>query len=613
MAPYLLSLCAWLGIALGCLAAAPCMAQTSAPISADILRAPPRAAELVATSQHDVYRKVLAAYAQEEQAHAADMSLVKARCEFIGTFADSEDLAWAEDALADYQACQKDLETRFQGDAEASLYVAEHRYGKDALAYVRKLLPVSAYWTTQQQARLHGALSRIYTGTNQPALAAQEALAAVRLDPGSDQLVAALRHLCETGHRDEAEALLAKAPAPSHAWVESQRVRLAADKMSPSAALAELQRAEAAKAQIDPWLTARIYLQAGESAKAADALGRVKVASAYQSVEQLQLRLNVAAAQKDGKAASAALQDWLGRTGVSTPMLVAYAGLLAQDPRQLFSAPLMPLALSMLGLLVFLACLPGLLVFPAHYRGTVRARLQKPTSPLFDAIGLQRMWLGLGGFLLAATLVPMLGSGKALQAIAGHRPMAGGEEGTILAVQLAILLAGGVFLLPAGWRLSRQAWLGDRGLKASLIIVLGWALLKALVVWALAHAGHLGELTHDTVHDQSVTTLIAAADHVGGAGLAMLLIAVLVPFYEELLFRGLILGGLSRHLSFGWSNAWQAFLFALAHYDAKHFVFYFVLGLLGGWLVRRTRGLAAPIALHVANNVVACAAVLLAG
>ena len=58
-------------------------------------------------------------------------------------------------------------------------------------------------------------------------------------------------------------------------------------------------------------------------------------------------------------------------------------------------------------------------------------------------------------------------------------------------------------------------------------------------------------------------------------------------------------------------NAWQALLFAVLHFDAQHFVFYLAIGLLAGWLVRRTRGLGASIALHAANNAVACVAILL--
>jgi hypothetical protein len=107
--------------------------------------------------------------------------------------------------------------------------------------------------------------------------------------------------------------------------------------------------------------------------------------------------------------------------------------------------------------------------------------------------------------------------------------------------------------------------------------------------------------------------IAAGAAHIGGAALALLLVAVLVPILEELVFRGFILGGLTRHLSFGWANTLQACLFAILHFDFTHVAFYVSLGLVAGWLVRRTRGLGASIALHVLNNAIATVWLLSAG
>jgi uncharacterized protein len=591
---------------------ATCMAQAEAPITAGVLRTPTRAAAVVSDSQQDAYRRVMAAYAREEAVHPDDAALVMAQCRFIEGFAggDDEGFSWGETAQADGQACRKDLEARFHGDPEASLYVAEHRYGNDAISYAHSLLPTSDRWSQSQRSRLHAVFARAYVATKQPKLAGQEALASVQLDPGSNQLVPALHYLCDEGRRSEAESLLTRAPAPSQGWMESQRLRFALDNLSAANALAELQRAEATKAPIDPWLSARVYLRAEMNEKAADLLAKVKAKPEYQSVEQFQLRVNVSARHGDGKAASVALHDWFGKTGTTVPLLLAYGTTLAHVPGELFSSSLAPLALTLLGMLAVLACLPGLIAFPTHYRGLVRTRLQKRIQPLFASIGLRHMWLALGAFLVISTLVPLLGTANALQALASQRPMSAKEETTAVMAQLAMLVMGALCLLPVIWRLSWREWLGDQGIKASLITVLLWTSLKALFLWTASHAAHSAGLLHSTPHDRSVAGLAMAAAHIGGAGLAMLIVAVLVPIYEELVFRGFVLGGLARHISFGWANFWQALLFALLHFDFPHFAFYFLLGLLAGWLVRRTRGLAAPMALHAANNAVACIALL---
>ena len=90
-----------------------------------------------------------------------------------------------------------------------------------------------------------------------------------------------------------------------------------------------------------------------------------------------------------------------------------------------------------------------------------------------------------------------------------------------------------------------------------------------------------------------------------GMPATLLLLAVLVPILEELTYRGLLLGGLSRHIGFGWANALQAMLFAGMHNDLPRFPYYLALGLIAGWLVRRYRTLGPAILLHVSNNMVA--------
>jgi membrane protease YdiL (CAAX protease family) len=138
-------------------------------------------------------------------------------------------------------------------------------------------------------------------------------------------------------------------------------------------------------------------------------------------------------------------------------------------------------------------------------------------------------------------------------------------------------------------------------------------ILKIVIFWLIAYVAHAHGPIQSTTHDREIVGIAAGAAHIGGAALALLLVAVLVPILEELVFRGFILGGLTRHLSFGWANTWQACLFAILHFDFTHVAFYVSLGLVAGWLVRRTRGLGASIALHVLNNAIATVWLLSAG
>jgi len=586
--------------------------RAETPISPEVLHSPERATAVVSDGQQDIYRNVMSAYAREESAHPDDVQLVLAHCRFVEGFSSSEEIAWSDTAQEDFQRCKTSVETRFPNDADANLFLAQLHYGKEAFDFAHALLPASAHWTLPQRAKLHEILARAHQGMNQPDLAGQEALAAVQLDPDSDQLVTALRYLCNTGHTAEAEALLARTAVPHPVWKEWTRVTFAADNLSPAVALAELQRAKSAGMTSDTWLTARVYLRAGKTAEAAQALARVQPNPAYDTVEHFQTRLNLALATGDRKATSAALEGWLAKTGLSVTLLSAYGNVLKHDPLQMFSPSVATLTLALLGAMLVALCLAGVVAFPAHYRGVVRARLNKVSIPVFDRIGLRHMWIACAAYLVTAVAIPVFWGGGALHAWATNKVLSPDDQAAIVLIHVMMIAAVSALMMPAVLRFRRQEWLGDRELKLAGITIIAWALVKAFLIWALWRTGHLGQVTHGTSHDQLITALILAATHIGGMPFAMLLVAALVPIYEELIFRGCILGGLSRHISFGWANVWQGVLFALIHNDMHHFAFYFLMGVLSGWLVRRTRGLAASIGLHMANNAVACAAVLLA-
>ena len=96
--------------------------------------------------------------------------------------------------------------------------------------------------------------------------------------------------------------------------------------------------------------------------------------------------------------------------------------------------------------------------------------------------------------------------------------------------------------------------------------------------------------------------------------LLILLGAFLSPIFEEILFRGFILNWLNESLSFRKSNLISAFLFVLAHVPywvskngfsprvIRDMANVFVLGLLFGWLMKKTNSLWPAIGAHIANN-----------
>lgn len=81
-----------------------------------------------------------------------------------------------------------------------------------------------------------------------------------------------------------------------------------------------------------------------------------------------------------------------------------------------------------------------------------------------------------------------------------------------------------------------------------------------------------------------------------------LLVVVIGPFFEELMFRGWIYGGLAKRWGHTAAMVISAALFAVIHGDAPALPALFVLGLIFAWVYRRSGSLWASILVHAMWN-----------
>ena len=99
-------------------------------------------------------------------------------------------------------------------------------------------------------------------------------------------------------------------------------------------------------------------------------------------------------------------------------------------------------------------------------------------------------------------------------------------------------------------------------------------------------------------------------ENIATAIVAGLLIVLIVPFCEELFFRGFFYGGLRRRLSFPVATCISALLFGAVHLGPANLVAGLQLAIFGIVLAvvyERTGSLWANIALHIGNNALAFA------
>ena len=201
-------------------------------------------------------------------------------------------------------------------------------------------------------------------------------------------------------------------------------------------------------------------------------------------------------------------------------------------------------------------------------------------------------------FLVAGVIAP-----RSLAILFAGETLPG--AGVVFRLTLWSTLISMLLLVPVVWALGRTSFRGD----GTLLRQGGWVLAALLVLFAVAFLQSMvlrwTMKDTTTMQTEMIGQMLDGGKLFFGAALTFTVMAMLVPIFEELVFRCLLLGGMARHISFGWANLIQALLFATVHGDPPRFFFYFTMGLLAGGLVRKTRSLTPAIALHAINNGIA--------
>lgn len=108
---------------------------------------------------------------------------------------------------------------------------------------------------------------------------------------------------------------------------------------------------------------------------------------------------------------------------------------------------------------------------------------------------------------------------------------------------------------------------------------------------------------------QQLTAVATDAKRLQGRGSSAWVIAILrgcllVPIFEEVFFRGLLLSWLNRHMRFTFALLIQAVLFAAMHVYPVVLPYTFLFGIATGYIRRTTGSTVNTVLMHVINNLV---------
>lgn len=557
------------------------------------------------------------------QDNPEDLQASLERCKFIQAAwisqEDEEEEEEEESAWEQADACVAALLERFPNEPKVVLYRASLLFGDEKVVYLEGHLRAHGRsWPAKTSAELLETIAWHRYHQGERYLAAAAAHRAMRLDGERDLSVLLADHFQSVGQPEAAIATLRRfLRAPAEPWVVGRKAQLLCDLGQYPSARELFQKLEAEK---KPGLDLLRYAQALEKAGAIEeARQKLTAAKSSRHLEESACRalFDLDLRHRDGATALASYEALRDHGWHTDPLLRDRLILAMKHPGGRWAARDLAGLLLVLGVGLILGGLPALWVLPMHYIGLVRRQFRtiEPARPLhWD---LRHLWCISAIYLFAVTavLVGFHHSELLAACASGFVTMEfslGREPRSAVAFFLA-MGAGTVLLIrrkhwallsPERWTLLRTL------LVAGTLLVLARMLSQMLLSWTSREggvdlSGGASLFLGAAARAEGVGKLFLAIYREYGAGVLLVLGVIIVPLYEEMIFRGIVLDACERHITFHGANFLQAAVFAGLHDSLPLFPFFLVFGLVGGLMRRESGSLLGPVLMHAGNNFLA--------
>jgi uncharacterized protein len=569
---------------------------------------------LIEKAQESEYHRVVAAYARACAARPDDAALALERVKFIERFAYSEDVS-IESASDDHDRAVDYLTRRFPDVPGTVLYQLGSLADDEFDALAGRHARVVARWPAADRAKFYllraraanhrdaKAAARLYAEDSFKALATVEA-----------GLVLAQAQIAADQAEKARATLLHPVFEQAEPWDRKQKMDLLFDLKETALALAlyeELKKTLPAGLRSTE-MTRRLA-DAGMVEEARTVLAAIQTNDWNRDdIQDARFRFEL-----DFGTPESALQAYRERTDtaglMADPLLGDRLALFRRHPLLGWNmVELVCLAFLGLSLAVAFAS-PLVILAPIHYWSLLRTRKGRTGAWPDARWGLRSAW-GLFGLLAVAqwTACLIFAPGWIRSLLQGTDTPLSSAATSLLSIQVVVWIAGSVGL--AFLWVRARAWsvlgAGGWGIGKAFAVGIGGmiAMRLALRLYVLFWPGAIGA---DFAAESPLILQLSKEliQHTGTLGL-LFTVGLFVPVFEEMLFRGVALQAMARHIPFGWANLVQAVGFAALHENLALLPFFTAFGLTCGVLARRSGGILAPVILHAGNNLVACIAVI---
>jgi len=265
--------------------------------------------------------------------------------------------------------------------------------------------------------------------------------------------------------------------------------------------------------------------------------------------------------------------------------------------------------LSLLVILVIFITIPYIWILPVYFAGK-QYKFLSPKNVYESHWTLKMFWVVSTGYLFASLFAFVVEPGMLYSAFNSSyfdydTDIVLENKGLQILVFIIIMALLGMMAM---YKVNAKILLSSSySIAKSILIALGIFLVYKLIsaVYILIFNFPMSDLANASKILLASTQDFAAMVSTLGKVNSILLIGFLVPIYEEIIFRGVILDSCQRHVNFNVANIFQALLFSIVHLNLFLLPVFFLFGILTGILRKKSGGLLPCIVLHILNNVIA--------
>ncbi len=570
--------------------------------------------EEIKNSSTNIYKQCIEKYDDHLNKFPEDVLVHIEKCKFIAN-AQYDEYEEYNPNQEQFDSCLAKLKKRFPTNPDALLYQTECLWGdelKEVLEKAKEIIDENPQdWTNEKKGLLYSKIANQNYSDSEYQLANFNITKAITFDSKYETSLTYARILTKINKNDKAlEVLTAEQDTSAEIWELNQKADLLLELKAYSKALDLYNKINEKDSS---------YIRNSELASTLVGVGEFAYARKYLVADTAK------SWDKEGALRNLLLHDLKyhsSDTCITTynkfrdigysvdPLGVYRIKLFLSHPLQGWSfRDIAGLTVFMLILLV-LVVIPYFWILPVYFVGHHWKFItrEKPYQPQW---GLKMFWFVSFG-LLFATFIPAVAVPEYLGFILNTNNYAELASEQRALIYIIFILTFAIFGLVALYKkdlrvLLSNNWSIQKSIGIGLGILLAFKLVS--VIYVKIGMSGFGITLEDLASIPNI--FLASKQDIEpiitnyGKLIGFSLICILVPIYEEIIFRGVVLDAILGYINFNSANIIQSALFASIHGNLFLFPVFFFFGLIAGIMRKKSGGLLPGIVFHIVNNMLA--------